>query len=84
MSVQLFPEATEEQRMMADAAIKIMEARCPRSAVRERAEQSGQRHDKQGDDQQGHDQQSVEELWRALGGVGWFLGFKTPGTVTGS
>jgi hypothetical protein len=39
MSIQLYPDATEEQRMMADAAIKIMEAQCPLPAVRERAEQ---------------------------------------------
>jgi alkylation response protein AidB-like acyl-CoA dehydrogenase len=58
MSIQLFPDATEEQRMMAGAASKIMEAQCPLPAVRERAEQ-----------QSGPD---TSELWRALGGVGCF------------
>ena len=58
MSIQLFPDASEEQRMMAGAAIKIMEARCPLPAVREQAEQ-----------QAGPD---TSELWRALGGVGCF------------
>jgi alkylation response protein AidB-like acyl-CoA dehydrogenase len=58
MSIQLFPDATEEQRMMAGAASKIMEAQCPLPAVRERAEQ-----------QAGPD---TSVLWRALGGVGCF------------
>jgi alkylation response protein AidB-like acyl-CoA dehydrogenase len=58
MSIQLYPDATEEQRMMADAAIKIMEAQSPLPAVRERAEQ-----------QSGPD---ARELWRALGGAGCF------------
>ena len=57
MSVQLFPEATQEQRMMADSAIRIMEATCPLTAVREAAERSGP-----GD----------EKLWRKLGDLGCF------------
>jgi alkylation response protein AidB-like acyl-CoA dehydrogenase len=57
MSVQLFPEATQEQRMMADSAIRLMEATCPLTAVRESAERSGP-----GD----------EKLWRKLGGLGCF------------
>jgi len=59
MSVQLFPEATEEQRLMADSAIRVMEAEYPLTAVREAAdgaEQSGPR----------------EKLRRALGGLGCY------------
>jgi hypothetical protein len=33
MSVKLFPEATQEQRLMAESAIRIMEASCPLQAV---------------------------------------------------
>jgi alkylation response protein AidB-like acyl-CoA dehydrogenase len=57
MSVQLFPEATQEQRMMADSAIRVMEATCPLTAVREAAERPGP-----GD----------EKLWRKLGDLGCF------------
>jgi len=60
MSVQLFPEATEEQRLMADSAIRVMEAEYPLTAVREAAEgaeQAGPRD---------------EKLRRALGGLGCY------------
>jgi alkylation response protein AidB-like acyl-CoA dehydrogenase len=57
MSVQLFPEATEEQRMMADSAIRAMEAEYPLTAVREAAERS---------------EPAGEKLWRALGRLGCF------------
>jgi alkylation response protein AidB-like acyl-CoA dehydrogenase len=57
VSVQLFPEATEEQRMMAESATRVMEAEYPLTAVRETAEGSRQRDDK---------------LWRALGGLGCY------------
>ena len=55
MSVGLFPEMTEEQRMLADSAIRAMEAEYPLSAVREAAE--GARTD-------------TGKLWRTLGGLG--------------
>ena len=57
MSVQLFPEATQEQRLMADSAIRVMEAEYPLTAVRELAERP-----EPGD----------EKLWRELGGLGCF------------
>jgi len=57
MSVRLFPEATQEQRMMADSAIRIMQATCPPTAVRESAERS---------------ERCDEKLWRNLGGLGCF------------
>jgi alkylation response protein AidB-like acyl-CoA dehydrogenase len=57
MSVGLFPDATEEQRMMADAAVRAMEAGYPLTSVRESAERS-----ESGD----------EKIWRALGGLGCF------------
>src|SRR5579859_7039404 len=57
VSVQLFPEATEEQHLMADSAIRVMEAEYPLTAVREAAEGSGP---------------ADEKLWRALGGLGCY------------
>ena len=57
MSVQLFPEPTEEQRMMADSAIRIMEAEYPMTTVRESAERS---------------EPADEKLWRTLGSLGCF------------
>jgi alkylation response protein AidB-like acyl-CoA dehydrogenase len=59
MSVQLFPEATQEQRMMADSAIRIMEAEQPLTAIRDSAERPGGdcRHRK---------------LWRTLADLGCF------------
>jgi alkylation response protein AidB-like acyl-CoA dehydrogenase len=57
MSVQLFPEATQEQRLMADSAIRAMEAEYPLTAVREAAERS---------------EPAAEKLWRALGRLGCF------------
>ncbi|UGQ11921.1 acyl-CoA/acyl-ACP dehydrogenase [Yinghuangia sp. ASG 101] len=38
MSVRLIPELTDEQRMFADAVVRVMESGCPLSAVREHAE----------------------------------------------
>ena len=57
MSVQLFPEATPEQRLLADSAIRVMAANYPPTAVREFAERA-----EPGD----------QKLWRLLGGVGCF------------
>ena len=57
MSIQLFPEASQEQRMMADSAIRIMEAEYPLTAVRGSAERS---------------EPCDEKLWRKLGGLGCF------------
>src|SRR6516164_10555393 len=57
MSVQLFPDATQEQRMMADSAVRAMEADYPLTAVREFAERG-----EPGD----------EKIWRTLGGLGCF------------
>ena len=55
MSVGLFPEMTEEQRMLAGSAIRAMETEYPLSAVREAA--GGSRTD-------------TGKLWRTLGGLG--------------
>jgi alkylation response protein AidB-like acyl-CoA dehydrogenase len=57
MSVELFPEASGEQRMLADSATRVLEAAYPLTAVRERAEGAGPPDGK---------------LWRALGGLGCF------------
>jgi alkylation response protein AidB-like acyl-CoA dehydrogenase len=57
MTVQLFPEATEEQRFLTDSAIRVMEAEYPLTAVREATEESGP---------------ADEKLWRALGALGCF------------
>jgi len=75
MSVQLFPDATEEQRMMADAAIKVMEAQCPLPAVRERAEQhvpGGANGVSPLSTPRGEPGQVDGTLWRTLGGLGCF------------
>jgi alkylation response protein AidB-like acyl-CoA dehydrogenase len=57
MGVELFPEVTQEQRIMADSAIRVMEATMPLTAVRALAAQSTPPDDK---------------AWRALGGLGCF------------
>jgi alkylation response protein AidB-like acyl-CoA dehydrogenase len=62
MSVELFPEATHDQRIMADSVIRAMEAACPPAAVRESADQKpGEGSTSAG-----------EKLWPALGGLGCF------------
>jgi alkylation response protein AidB-like acyl-CoA dehydrogenase len=53
----LFPEATQEQRMMADSAIRVMEAEYPLAKVRESAERS---------------EPGCEKLWRKLADLGCF------------
>jgi alkylation response protein AidB-like acyl-CoA dehydrogenase len=60
MSVELFPEATEEQCLMADSAIRVMEAEYPLTAVREAVEGAGQPGPRD------------EKLRRALGGLGCY------------
>ena len=57
MSVGLFPEATDEQRIMADSVTRVIESQCPLPAVRALAEGPGT---------------SAGQLWRSLAELGCF------------
>ena len=62
MSVGLFPEATDEQRIMADSVVRVIESQCPLPAVRDLAERSGP----------GDGKHSDGKLWRSLADLGCF------------